>query len=108
MAGSRSGSAGTSSERKAVNGSHIAGSGLGALLGVALAALGSRVGLHLDDTTAAMLGTGCVGVGLALGHAFGKAWNGVGVFPSLGRGFFGPRHPSAPAAAGQPPAPPAA
>jgi hypothetical protein len=79
-----------------MNGSHVAGGGLGALLGIILASLGSKVGLHLDDATAALLGTGCVAVGLAVGHAFGKAWSGPGVFPALHRGFYGPKQPETP------------
>jgi hypothetical protein len=74
-----------------MNGSHVAGGGLGALLGIVLASLGGRIGLHLDDATAAALGTAGVGVGLAFGHAFGSAWTGPGVLPALHRGFFGPK-----------------
>jgi F0F1-type ATP synthase membrane subunit c/vacuolar-type H+-ATPase subunit K len=74
-----------------MNGSHIAGTGFGAGLGVAIAALGTRVGLHLDDATSAMVGVGCASAGLAVGHAFGKAWSGIGVFPSIRRGMFGPK-----------------
>lgn len=85
-----------------MNGSHIAGSGFGALVGVALAALGTRIGLHLDETTAAAIGAAAVGAGLAFGHAFGKAWEGPGVFPALHRGFFGDKK-----AAPEPEPPPA-
>jgi hypothetical protein len=74
-----------------VDGSHVAGAGVGGIAGVVVAALGSKIGLHLDDTTAATLGLGAVGVGLAFGHAFGKAWTGQGVFPSIRRGLFGPK-----------------
>lgn len=74
-----------------MNGSHVAGGGFGALIGVVLASLGTKIGLRLDDATAALLGTGCVAAGLAVGHAFGKAWSGPGVFPALHRGFFGPK-----------------
>lgn len=55
-----------------MNASHIAGGGLGALAGVILAALGAKIGLHLDDTTAAALGAGCLSAGVALGHAIGE------------------------------------
>lgn len=72
-----------------MNGSHAAGGGAGAILGVALAALGTRIGLQLDDTTAAALGAAGAAVGVAVGHAFGKAWMGPGIFPALRRGFFG-------------------
>lgn len=77
-----------------MTGSHIAGGGTGGIAGVILAALGTRIGLHLDDTTAAALGIGAVGVGLAFGHAFGKAWAGPGIFPALRRGFMGPKKAS--------------
>lgn len=78
-----------------MNGSHVAGGGLGALLGIILAALGKKIGLSLDDTTAAALGTAGAAVGLAVGHAFGKAWNGAGIIPSLSRGIFGAKTPPA-------------
>lgn len=72
-----------------MNGSHVAGGGIGALLGVVLASLGNRIGLNLDPTTAAALGAAAGAVGVAVGHAFGKAWSGPGIFPALHRGFFG-------------------
>lgn len=72
-----------------MNGSHVAGSGAGAIIGVVLAAAGSRIGLRLDDTSAASLGVTAAAVGLAVGHAFGKAWNGPGILPALRRGFLG-------------------
>lgn len=72
-----------------MNGSHIAGGGAGALLGIILAALGSKIGLTLDDTTAAALGTAGAAFGVMVGHAFGKAWGDPGIFPALRRGFFG-------------------
>lgn len=82
-----------------MDGSHIAGGGLGALLGIILSALGGRVGLKLDDTTAATIAAGCITLGLAIGHALGKAWQGAGVFPSLRRGLFGAKGvPAVPAA----------
>lgn len=55
-----------------MTGSHIAGGGLGALVGVILAALGAKIGLHLDDTTAAALAAVCLSAGLGLGHAIGQ------------------------------------
>ncbi len=73
-----------------MNGSHIAGAGLGGVVGIVLAALGSKIGITLDDTTSASLGVGLVGVGLAFGHAFGIAWQGAGILPSIRRGLFGP------------------
>lgn len=78
-----------------MNGSHVAGGGLGAVLGVVLASLNTRLGLHLTTADAASLAVGATGVGLAFGHAFGKAWEGPGVFPALHRGFFGPKQPAA-------------
>lgn len=72
-----------------MNGSHIAGAGFGGIVGVILAGLGAKIGLHLTDADAATLGVGALSVGLAVGHAFGKAWAGPGVFPALKRGFFG-------------------
>lgn len=74
-----------------MNGSHVAGGGLGAIVGTAIAALGSKIGLQLDETTAAGLGIAGLTLGLGIGHAFGKAWAGPGVFPALRRGFFGPQ-----------------
>lgn len=74
-----------------MNGSHIAGGGFGALLGVALAALGNRIGLQLDETTAATIGAAGAAAGVAVGHAFGAAWQGPGIFPALRRGLCGPR-----------------
>jgi hypothetical protein len=77
-----------------LDGSHIAGSGAGAIVGVALAALGTKIGWQLDDATSATIGAGAVGVGLAFGHALGKAWADPGIFPALRRGFFGAsKHP---------------
>jgi hypothetical protein len=77
--------------RLEVNGSHVAGGGVGAILGVALAGLGKKVGLELTDADAATLGVACAGIGIAVGHALGKAWAGPGVFPAIRRGLFGRR-----------------
>lgn len=73
-----------------MNGAHITGLGLGGLVGVILASLGKKIGLDLDNATSATLGVALVGAGLAVGHAFGSAWQGAGVWPSVRRGFFGP------------------
>lgn len=81
-----------------MNGSHIAGSGVGALIGVCLAALGTKIGLSLTNADAASLGVAAVGLGLACGHAFGSAWQGAGVFPSIRRGLFGPKPEQTPPA----------
>jgi hypothetical protein len=72
-----------------MNGSHIAGGGIGALLGVVLAALGKKIGLQLDETTAAAIGVAGAATGVAIGHAVGKAWSGPGVVPAIRRGLFG-------------------
>lgn len=81
-----------------MNGSHVAGGGLGALLGVALAALGPKIGLHLTDADAASLGVAGAGVGVAIGHAIGVAWSGPGILPALRRGFLGAKNPVPPQA----------
>lgn len=72
-----------------MSGSHVAGLGVGGLLGIVIAALGSKIGIQLDDTTAAALGGAGAAAGVAFGHAFGKAWDGAGILPSLRRGFLG-------------------
>lgn len=82
-----------------MSGSHVAGLGLGGLLGIVIAALGSKIGIQLDETTAAALGGAGAAFGVAFGHAFGKAWDGAGIIPSLRRGFLGAKE--------APPAPPA-
>lgn len=73
-----------------VTASHAAGGSLGGIAAVVLAALGTRIGLHLSDADSAGLAIGLLGVGAAIGHAIGKSWSGTGIFPSIRRGLFGP------------------
>lgn len=74
-----------------MNGGHVAGGGLGAIAGVAIAALGKKIGLDLTTAEAAQLGIATMAVGIAIGHAVGKAWADPGIIPALRRGFFGPK-----------------
>lgn len=55
-----------------MNGSHIAGAGLGALVGAILVSLGSRIGLDLTNFDAATLGMAAIGAGTGIGHALGE------------------------------------
>jgi hypothetical protein len=72
-----------------VTGSHVAGGTTGAIVAVILAALDKKIGLNLTDAEAASFALALASVGAALGHAVGKAWNGVGLLPALRRGFLG-------------------
>lgn len=72
-----------------VTGSHVAGGGFGAIVGVGLAALGKKINLELTTAEAASFGIAVTSVGVAVGHALGKAWGGPGIFPALHRGLFG-------------------
>lgn len=55
-----------------MTGSHIAGAGIGALVGAILVSLGTRIGLDLTNLDAATLGMAAVGVFLGIGHAIGE------------------------------------
>lgn len=68
-----------------MNASHAAGAALGALIGTALAALGTRVGLHLTHADAAGLGVAAVTAGFGVGHAIGQ-YGIAGVASILWRG----------------------
>lgn len=73
-----------------MNGSHLAGAGVGALVGAILVSLGSRIGLDLTAYDAATLGMAAVAAGLAIGHAIGE----FGLF-GIGRILlYGRRKPS--------------
>ena len=72
-----------------MNASHVAGSGLGGILAVVLAALGSRIGLHLTDADSAALAIALAGAGAGVAHGF---WN-VGLVPIGRRLVHGPPKP---------------
>lgn len=99
-----------------MNGSHIAGGGVGGLVGVIVAALDTRIGLHLSPADAGTLVLGTLAAGAAVFHVLGRAGSTVGVFPALRRFLFGPPKPVSPVALvaqalgppEPPPAPPAA
>jgi hypothetical protein len=74
-----------------MNGGHVAGSSAGAIIGIALAALDTKIGLHLTTADAATVAVAVAAVGLGIGHALGKAWAGPGIIPALRRGFLGAR-----------------
>jgi hypothetical protein len=64
-----------------VTGSHVAGGGVGAIVGVILAALDKKVGLHLTDGEAASLSIALAGVGAGVGHAARRLYEtGLGPF----------------------------
>lgn len=74
-----------------VTGAHVAGGGIGAMLGIGLAALGKKIGLHMTTDEAASTSLQLAVVGVGVGHFLSKAWNGVGILPALRRGFLGPK-----------------
>lgn len=74
-----------------MTGSHVAGAGIGAIVGTVLVALGTRIGLDLTNVDAAVIGGAAIAVGAGALHVLGKAWTGAGILPSLRRGFFGPK-----------------
>lgn len=55
-----------------MNGSHIAGAGVGALVGSILVALGQRIGLDLTNFDSVEIGVAAVAFGTGLGHAIGS------------------------------------
>lgn len=69
-----------------MNGAHVTGAALGALLGAVLAPLLARYGVNVTDTTASLIGTGAVALGVGLGHVVSTQ----GVWPALKRVFVGP------------------
>jgi hypothetical protein len=55
-----------------MDGTHIAGAGIGAIVGAVLVALGTRIGLDLTNVDSATLGITCVGAFTGIGHAIGS------------------------------------
>lgn len=55
-----------------MTGSHIAGAGVGALVGAILVSLGTRIGLDLTNFDSAALGMAAVGAFTGVGHAVGE------------------------------------
>lgn len=74
-----------------MNASHIAGGGLGAIVGAIIVALGQRIGLDLTNFDSAVLGAAAIAVGAGVFHVIGKAWSGEGLLPAVRRGFLGPK-----------------
>lgn len=85
-----------------MNGSHISGASVGAIVGTILVALGHRIGLTLSDVDASTLGIAAVGVGIGLGHAIGR-YGIIGIFRNTLHGLPQPLDPPPP----PPPVPPA-
>lgn len=56
-----------------MNGAKTAGAGFGAIVGIVVVALGSRIGLDLTPVDSAALGMGAVTVFLGIGHAIGES-----------------------------------
>lgn len=70
-----------------MKGAHVAGGGLGALLGLVVAtALRRYAGWHVSDADASLIGSAAVAAGAGLGHV----WTTVGLIPAVRRGVFGP------------------
>lgn len=98
-----------------MNGAHVTGGAIGALVGAVVAPLLARYGVHITDSTASLIGVAAVSLGVGLGHVVSTE----GIWPAIKRVFVGPARPKvvvvsagkpagateAPAASQPPPAP---
>lgn len=55
-----------------MDGSHVAGAGIGAIVGATLVALGNKIGLNLTNLDSATLGMAAIGAFVGLAHGIGK------------------------------------
>ena len=73
-----------------VNGAHGSGGTIGALIGY----LASRYNWHVSQDEALAWGALFASVGITVAHMFTAAWTGIGLWPSLKRGWLGPTKPT--------------
>lgn len=73
-----------------MNGAHVAGGAIGTLVGAIVAPLLARYGVHVTDSTAALIGVAAVTLGAGVGHVASSQ----GLWPALKRVFVGPENPS--------------
>lgn len=75
-----------------MNGAHVTGGAIGAAVGMVLAPLLAKCGVHVTDSTSALIGAGVLAFGAGLGHVVST----VGILPAIKRAFLGPQKPTRP------------